>query len=91
MAAADCVIFLDTPVALCRERAAMRIEQEESERNPHITVGCVYREVKELQMDVIDHFHQVLRPMLMEHLSDLPPEKVKVISGIDELNPGGGT
>ena len=80
------VIFLDAPVALCQERAERRIDEEKLSPNPNITAGCVYGEVKGLQMEIINNFHNKLRPKLMNYLTGLNPEKVKVISSVEELN-----
>ena len=79
----DCVVFLDVPVAVCKARAETRIEQEKLTQNPHITPGCVYAEVKALQIEVIEHFHNELRPQLLEYLSGFNPEKIRVISELE--------
>lgn len=86
IAESDMVIFMDVPIDLCRERAERRIEEEKRTPNPDITAGCVYGDVKELQMEVIESFHTELRPKLVEYLSSLSPEKVKVVGGFSELN-----
>ena len=86
IAKSNMVIFLDAPVALCKERAETRIKEEELYPNPNITEGCVYGEVIDLQMKVIENFHNELRPKLVNYLSRLNPEKVKVIGSIEELN-----
>ena len=82
----DIVIFLDAPVELCKERAAIRIKEEKISPNPDITEGCVYSDVKELQMEIIENFHRELRPKLVKYLSSLNPEKVRVVGGFSELN-----
>jgi len=82
----DIVIFLDSPVELCKERAAIRINNERTSPNPDITEGCVYSEVEELQMQFIEKFHKELRPKLVKYLSSLNPEKVRVVDRFSELN-----
>lgn len=82
----DIAIFLDVPVDVCKQRAETRIERERYEPNPDITLGCVYGSVKELQMDVIEHFHRELRPKLLKYLSRFTPEKVRIIGSRSELN-----
>ena len=79
----DCVIFLDVPMGVCKARAETRIEQERLSENIHITAGCAYRDVKALQMEVIERFHNELRPRLLEYLSGFSPEKIRVISDLD--------
>jgi len=86
MSESDMVIFLDTPIELCKERAEIRIKEEKLSPNPNITEGCVYSDVKALQMEVIENFHRELRPKLVNYLARLNPEKVKVISSSMELN-----
>jgi len=82
----DIVIFLDTPIGLCKERAEIRIKEEKLSPNSNITKGCVYSDVKGLQMEVIENFHAELRPMLIDYLSGLSPDKVRVVNGFSELN-----
>jgi adenylate kinase family enzyme len=81
----DLSIFLDVPVDVCKQRAAIRMERERYEPNPDITLGCVYGSVKELQMEIIEHFHRELRPKLFEYLSRFSPEKVRVIASRSDL------
>lgn len=80
----DLVIFLDVPVMLCKERAKSRIKEEELVPNAFITAGCLYNDVKDLQRQVIDNFHNELRPKLIKYISGLRPEKIRVITSVDE-------
>ena len=82
----DIVIFLDVPVELCKKKAEIRIKEESLTPNPNITSGCVYGEVKDHQMEVIEYFNSELRSKLSDYLSSLSQEKVKVISSYSELN-----
>ncbi len=86
MTRADIVLFLDVPIAICKERAEIRINNEQMAPNPDITTGCVYANVKKLQMEAIDNFHNTLRPKILHYLSSMKPDKVRIINGLDELN-----
>lgn len=82
----DLAIFLDVPVDVCKQRAAIRVERERYETNPDIPLGCLYGSVNELQMEVIEHFHRELRPRLFACLTRFSPEKVRVIGSRSELD-----
>lgn len=82
----DVVIFLDVPINLCRERAETRIKKEKLSPNPDITAGCVYGDVKGRQREVIDSFHNELRPKLVQLLSGFGSKKVRVVGNFSELN-----
>lgn len=58
---ADLIIFLDTPVEICRARAQRRIDEDRAAQNRFITDGCRYSDVVEKQWQVIDYFDQHLR------------------------------
>ena len=81
----DMVIFLDVPISVCKEHALNRIEQEKWSRNPHITEDCLYGEVKEKQLEVIENFQSFLRPKIIALLEKVGQEKVKVIEKAAEL------
>jgi len=85
LAKSDIIIFLDVPIDLCIARADMRIENEHISPNNDITQGCVYTDVKHLQMQTIVNFHHTLRPKLIKCLSRLNIDKVKIINSSDEL------
>ena len=82
---ADVVIFLDVPVELCKKRAELRIKKEMQSPNKNITAGCVYNDVKDLQMETIVNFHNNLRPKLMRYLSGLNQDKLSIICDPKEL------
>ncbi len=81
----DIVIFLDVPVELCKKRAEIRIKEEMKYPNKNITKGCVYSNVKELQMETIINFHSSLRPKLVNYLSSINSGKLKIVSDPKEL------
>lgn len=83
---ADIVIFLDLSADLCKERAETRIAEERLTPNTDVTEGCIYSEVKDRQMEIIDYFHNSLRPKLAMLLSELNPESVRIISTYSELD-----
>ncbi len=84
----DIVIFLDVPVELCIKRAGIRIKEEMKYPNKNITKGCVYSNVKELQMEIIKNFHKSLRPKLVSYLSSINQGKLKIVSDPKELQYG---
>ena len=75
----DIVIFLDVPIKICKERAKYRMEQERLSPNLDITKGCVYGEMEDRQMEVIEYFHNELRPKVLELLSRIESDNVKII------------
>jgi adenylate kinase family enzyme len=81
----DIVIFLDVPTDLCKKRAEDRITEERLAPNPNITEGCIYGEVKDRQMEVIEYFHNSTRPKLLKLLSNLNHVNVKIINAYSEL------
>ena len=82
----DIVIFMDVPIDLCKERAEKRINEEKLSPNPNVTAGCIYSDVKELQIEVINNFHRELKPKLVKYLSEFSQEKVKIVSDFSELD-----
>lgn len=58
---ADLIVHLDTPLALCQERATRRIAADNLVKNPFITAGCRYGDVVDRQAEVIHHFSAHLR------------------------------
>ena len=85
LSVSDIVIFLDVSVKVCKERAEIRIKEEKSTSNPYITPGCIYQNVKDRQMELIDHFHSELRPEIFNVLSNLDRVRVEIISKYSEL------
>jgi len=82
----DLVIFLDVPVSLCKDRANKRIMEEKYFPNPNITEGCIYADVKNRQMEVIDNFHIEIRPKILDLLSSLSEERIKIVGGFEEMD-----
>ena len=58
---AELIVFLDTPVEICRARARRRIEADRQTQNRFIADGCRYGDVVEKQWRIIDYFDQHLR------------------------------
>ena len=82
----DVVIFLDVSEDICIDRAEKRIEAEKYSPNQDVTVGCIYGEVRNRQMEVINNFHESLRPKLVSFLSGLESGKVLTVCSYEELN-----
>ncbi len=82
----DMIIFLDIPVEICKERAEKRIQDEESNPNPFITEGCVYGNMRDKQIKVIDTFQNTFRAILVKYLSGIDQEKVRIITELSDLN-----
>ena len=82
---ADVIIFLDVPIERCKSRAEIRIREETLSPNKNIAPGCVYNNVKELQMEAIVNFHKTIRPKLISHLSNLSSDKFIIINDPMEL------
>jgi hypothetical protein len=59
---ADLIVKLDTPVAVCRDRAQLRIDEDRLSKNRFIANGCRYADVFHRQWEVIDHFDHQLQP-----------------------------
>lgn len=59
-AQADLIVHLDTPVAICHERAAQRIGDDRMMKNRFMAAGCRYGDVVEKQAEVIRHFDESL-------------------------------
>ena len=82
----DAVIFLDVSEEICVERAENRIEAEKYSPNQDVAVGCIYREVRNRQMEVINNFHESLRPKLVSFLSGLESGKVVTVCSYEDLD-----
>ena len=87
----DLVIFMDVPIDICKKQAKMRIREEKTSPNQDITVGCVYGDMEERQMEGIEKFHNKLRPKLVNYLSCFSQGKVRVITSVSELGINNGT
>ncbi len=84
--AAELIIFLDTPIELCRKWAEKRVKEEKDRPDPYITSYCLYDDMKEEQIEVIEHFEKEIKPMLMELIEKYYIQKTLTISLIDNLN-----
>jgi len=82
----DMVIFLDTPLSLCKKRAATRIKEEKLAPNSHITAGCLYGDMEKMQMEAIETFDREFKPKLAHYLARFNPEKVKIIKNFEALD-----
>ncbi len=74
--ASDTIIFLDTPLEICKERALQRMHDDLVRPNPYVTEGCRYplEFVKE-QNEVIDMFHTEYRTMIIETIAKFKDSK----------------
>jgi adenylate kinase family enzyme len=82
----DAVIFLDVSKEICVERAENRIEAEKYSPNQDVAVGCIYGKVRNRQKEVINSFHDSLRPKLVSFLSGLESGKVVTVCSYEELD-----
>jgi hypothetical protein len=80
------VIFLDVSEEICVERAEKRIETEKYSPNQDVAAGCIYGEVRNRQMEVINNFHESLRPKLVSFLSGLESGKVVTFCSYEKLD-----
>lgn len=61
-AAADMVVFLDTPIGICKERALQRMHEDLERPNPYVSEGCPYPlELVKEQNETIDRYHREYR------------------------------
>lgn len=61
-ARAQLLVFLDTPVDVCRARAKQRIDEDRRAKNRFMADGCRYFNVIERQWTVIDDFARCIGP-----------------------------
>ena len=60
--AADIIVFLDTPLEICKERALQRMKEDLIRPNPYVTDGCKYPiELVDEQNKTIELFHNEYR------------------------------
>lgn len=69
-AAAEMIVFLDTPRELCVERAKRRMSEDSITPNRFIADGCRYAAVAKKQWEVIDYFDASLRPAVLKLLAE---------------------
>lgn len=58
---ADLIVHLDTPPALCEERARLRMAEDRTAKNRFMAEGCRYSDVAQRQLEVIRYFERQLR------------------------------
>jgi adenylate kinase family enzyme len=58
---ADLIVHLDTPPALCQERAGVRLAEDRHAKNRFMAEGCRYGDVVERQGKIIRDFDQEMR------------------------------
>jgi adenylate kinase family enzyme len=58
---AELIVHLDTPLALCEERARLRMTEDRGTKNRFMAEGCRYGNVARRQWEVIRHFEDKLR------------------------------
>lgn len=64
---ADMIVFLDTPLGICKERALQRMHEDLERPNPYVSEGCPYPlELVKEQNETIDRFHNEYRDFVVE-------------------------
>lgn len=58
---ADLIVHVDTPPALCEERAKLRMAEDQRTKNRFMSEGCNYGDVAQRQVEVIRYFENKLR------------------------------
>ncbi len=58
---ADLIVHLDTPSAVCEERAKLRMAEDHVTKNRYMSEGCRYSDVAQRQLEVIQYFESKLR------------------------------
>lgn len=58
---ADLIVHVDTPPALCEERARLRMAEDQRTKNRFMSEGCRYGDVAQRQLEVIRYFESKLR------------------------------
>jgi len=79
LAACDVIIFLNTPIECCFERAAQRMAADAIAPNKFMADGCRYSDVMDRQQQVILNFESEMRPRLAQLLQEELSEKPQVI------------
>lgn len=86
---ADLIVQLDTPRALCHERAIRRITEDRISPNRFMAEGCRYGDVVELQTKIIDdfedHVRQSIESMLSAEFAAKPQLRLDGSEPADEL------
>ncbi len=86
--AADTIIYLDTTVEICKERAVQRAHEDEESPNPYVNEGCPYPvELIDKQHEVIELFHDEYRALILEMIDEFREEKNVIhLSNNKEIN-----
>ncbi len=80
----DTIIYLDTPLEICKERAKTRMEEDLIRPNPYVNEGCPYPlELIKEQNKVIERFHNEYRKYSLNLLEKFKDSK-EVYHLIDE-------
>lgn len=69
-AAAEKIVFLDTPLEVCRERAKKRMEEDKVTPNQFVPENCRYERMQQQQIDAITNFHDKTRPLILKLLNE---------------------
>lgn len=69
-ASAEQIIFLDTPLEVCLERAKKRMEEDKVTPNRFIPANCRFEQMQQKQIDDIHYFHYKMRPLIFKLLDE---------------------
>ena len=75
---AETVVFLDTPLELCRRRAGIRIEEDRLSPDRFMADGCRYGDVVEKQWEVIDYFERCARSEIERMIESEFAAKIRI-------------
>lgn len=75
---AEAIVFLDTPLEICRRRAEVRIEEDRVVPDRFMANGCRYGEVVEKQWEVIDYFERCARSEIERMIKSEFPAKIRI-------------
>ncbi|MHA1347837.1 MAG: AAA family ATPase [Candidatus Heimdallarchaeaceae archaeon] len=82
--AADTIVYLDTPVEICKERAVRRAHEDLERPNTFVNEGCPYPvELIDKQHEVIDLYNNEYRVLILEMINKYK-EKKKVVHLVTE-------
>ncbi|NHK30869.1 MAG: hypothetical protein FK730_05920 [Asgard group archaeon] len=67
---AETIIFLDISPKICYQNAKKRMQEDIHKPNPYVTENCPYSlELADLQLEVINSFHEEFRPFILNILN----------------------
>lgn len=69
-AVADRIVFLDTLLEVCLERAKKRMEEDKVIPNRFIPENCRYERMQQRQIDAINNFENKTRPLILKLLDE---------------------